>query len=142
MGKKLGGHGVAARLQGTRWRYGDQGELAAMEDPCAHTRTERRNGGGKNGGRRCRDAERREHRASHGREGSSQGKSPWLLALLPARGCCAWDKEQGGGWRYAGAMDAREELQRRGRRSRGASLLLAMEGSTVERAARWWLLLP
>jgi hypothetical protein len=42
--------------------------------------------GKKNGGRRCRDAERQEQRASHGREGSSQGKSPWLLALLPARG--------------------------------------------------------
>jgi hypothetical protein len=28
-------------------------------------------------------------------------------------------------------MDARDELQRRGRRSRGASLLLAMEGSTA-----------
>jgi hypothetical protein len=61
-------------------------ELAAMGENFSAPR--------KKGGL-CRGAECREQRASHGREGSSQGKSPWLLALLPARGCCAWDKEQG-----------------------------------------------
>jgi hypothetical protein len=88
-------------------------ELAAMGENFSAPR--------KNGGL-CRGAKCREQRASHGREGSSRGKSPWLLALLPARGYCAWDKEQG----------ASRKLEPRGRRDccspgRGAEVRLEVE---------------
>jgi hypothetical protein len=77
------------------------------------------------------------------REGLELG-APAMEALRTHR---KTEGRRGTSWRYAGAMDAREELQRRGRRSRGASLLLAMEGSTApcalcqeqrRKKGRWW----
>ena len=109
----------------------------------------------------------RTHRKTEGRRGTSWISSPWGRRAqgggAAARrrpeveeGARAHGAEEQGAMEgsYAGASGperplatGREELQRRGRRSRGASLLLAMEGSTApcalcqeqrRKKGRWW----
>jgi hypothetical protein len=120
----IGGRCWRRRVQGA-WSCG---WAPAMEEPLrTHRKTEGRRGTSwisSPWGRRAQGGGAAAHRRPEVEEGLApmelRNREPWRERMQGRRVLSVpWPRarKSRGGWRYAGAMDAREELQRRGRRA-------------------------